>query len=141
MDSQIKRDGLLRHSLKANGIFSGISGLAFMLGYRPLARVIGLETPIYMMFIGWGLLLFSAALFYLSSRSDIDKRMALLIVGGDLSWVIATGILLIVYPDLLNGTGRFTAMIVAAVVLIFADLQAYGLWRVHKSIPSSTMAS
>jgi len=133
MKQEHKKEDLLHVSLSANCFFSGVSGLIFTIGHKISARFIDLEQSLFIFAIGVGLLIFSAGLYWVASKPKIHPAMALLIVAGDLSWVVATGILLTRYPDVLNEVGRNSAIAVALIVLVFADLQAYGLWHARKS--------
>lgn len=121
---------LLRNSLRANGAFSTLSGLAFTLGSGAIAGAIGLTDPRVLLAVGAGLLGFAGFLFFLSSRPEIPTATAMQIVWADLAWVIGT--VPLVALGLLNGTGTIAALAIADVVLVFAVLQYLGVRRVRR---------
>ena len=132
MESTIGRDKLLRHALRANGVFSGISGMVFILACQPIASSIGLAYPQVLLVIGVALVLFSWTLFRLVSQQEISKPVVWSIIGGDVAWVAGSAVILLLFPQLLNATGRFWVLGIAILVFTFAELQTWGLWRMRK---------
>lgn len=57
-------DSLLRRTLQANSLFSGVSGLAFITASKPIALFLGLDAPLVLVVIGIGLLLYALALWF-----------------------------------------------------------------------------
>ncbi|NNL67935.1 MAG: hypothetical protein HKP30_16925 [Myxococcales bacterium] len=124
---------LLRNSLRANGAFSTLSGLAFTFGSGALASAFGLPDPRILFAVGLGLLGFAGCLAFVSSRPEIPTGTALQIVWADLAWVVGTVPLVALGP--LNGTGTIAALAIADVVLVFAILQYLGVRRVRRRTP------
>lgn len=123
------KNKILRSSLKANGIFSGISGLMFLVGHSYLAMAIGLSNPIILMIIGLSLMVFSWGLFQLASKQEMNKHAVWTIIGSDLAWVIASAVLLLMYPNLLNETGSLLVIIIGLIIFTLVELQAWGQWQ------------
>jgi len=125
------RDRLLRNSLRANGAFSTLSGLAFLLGAGPVAEAIGLGDARVLAVLGVNLLGFAALLFWLAARKSLPLPAAVAVVWMDLAWVVGT--VPVVMLDLLNRTGAISAVAIADVVLLFAVLQYLGIRRIRGS--------
>ncbi len=127
-----KQERFLRASLGANAVFSGISGLILAAGHPYLSAWMGFQWPLVLMAVGLMLILFAADIIYLLHQPVLKRWSAAGIIGGDLLWVAASGVLLLGYPHLFNATGQAAVLGVALLVLLFAELQAFGLWKVAK---------
>ncbi len=123
----------LRRVLQANGIFSGLSGVAFILGARPLAAFLGLTAPLILMGIGLGLLLYAAALFREAARESIDRQFVVAAIIMDAAWVVGSIILLLTGWVPFTLAGKWAIALVADLVAVFAGLQFYGLRRLNRS--------
>jgi ammonia channel protein AmtB len=123
---------LLRNALKANGVFSGISGLVLFIGHSSLAQMIELGNSIILMVIGISLMIFSWGLFKLASKQQMNKQAVWTIIGSDLAWVLASAILVFMFPNLINETGRLLVIGIAIIVFTLAELQAWGQFRIVK---------
>ena len=124
---------LLRRALRANGIFSITSGIAFILAARPIANLIGIDYPMLIAGIGVSLAFFSVALFYNAARSEVSRIEAGLAVAGDLAWVAGSGI--VIALGILTTSGNWAVALIADIVLLFAIFQFIGLRRLTR-IPS-----
>ena len=131
MTQPTSRPSLLRHALQANGCFSALSGAVFLLAAQPIARLAGLD-PLQVRSLGPGLLLFATWLFWISSRRRIPARQAWIVVALDLLWVLGSAALLLGHLAPLTVAGRWLVGLIAVAVLLLADLQAYGLYRLHR---------
>ncbi|MEX2524135.1 MAG: hypothetical protein WD750_04190 [Gammaproteobacteria bacterium] len=120
---------LLFYTLTANGAFSAVSGLIFVLQAQPLAAWTGLSQPIWLTGIGTMLILFGARLLWLGRRKSVHQWEALLISGLDLGWVVITVGLAVGVPGLFTLAGVYAVCAVALIVLTFLDLQLYALWK------------
>ncbi len=117
----------LRRSLRANAIFSALSGAVFTLAGSRLAAFLGVEPPLLVTGVGVNLLGFAAALFFLASRAHLSATLPMIVVGLDGVWVLGT--VALVYGDVLTRGGTTAALGIANVVLVFAVLQAIGVRR------------
>lgn len=126
---------LLFYTLTANGAFSTVSGLVFLLQARPLAAWAGLSEPLWLTGIGVILVPFGARLLWLGNRKSVHLWEALLISGLDLGWIIITAGLAIGVPGLFSPAGVYAVFALALIVLVFLDLQLYSLWKSRAGKP------
>jgi len=128
------KSGLLRNTLKANAIFSTLSGLAFAVGAGSIADSVALEDGAwFLLLIGFGLLPFAAFVYYAATRPKIDRRVINSIIVMDISWVVGSAIVLLTDLLALNSAGNWGVLIIADVVLTFAVLQFVGLRRMNNT--------
>ena len=123
---------LLRRTLRANALSSGISGLAFMVAAKPIALFLGLDAPFVLIAIGAGLLLYALALWFNAGRQLIDRQFVWVAIIGDTAWVVGSFIILLTDWLPLTPAGWWTVAIIADVVAIFAVVQFYGLRQISK---------
>ena len=128
MKSAHGKSVLLRRALRGNGVFSTVSGIAFIAGAKPIAAAIGFDYPLAVGIIGASLLLFAAGVFRNAARERISRVEASLSVAGDLVWVIASGV--IIALGFLSTAGNWTVAVMADIVLVFAIFQFVGLRRI-----------
>lgn len=126
-----KTDRLLRRALSANAAFSGLSGIALIVGFGPIGQLVGVHLPGLFIAIGVGLLLFALGLSQNARRTTIDRTQAVIATIADIAWVAASGAILLINPEPLTLAGKWLIAIVADVVALFAVLQLWGLrrWR------------
>lgn len=127
--SQSSKSTLLRRTLQANGIFSGLSGIAFIADAGPLASFLGLTSALPLLVIGAVLLLHAAILLVKANQEPIDPRLAWYAIIGDVAWVIASVEILLTGWLPLTTAGWWAVAIVADIVAVFAIVQFYGLRR------------
>lgn len=119
----------LRPALQSNGIFSGFSGAAMALAARSVADFMGINPPAILVGLGLVLILFGVDLFWVASRPEIDRRLVWTAVILDIAWVIGSyAILLVGWPPL-TLAGKWTVVLLAEAVSIFAIWQYIGLRR------------
>ena len=131
MTSIDDRQRWLRNSLLGNAVFSVLSGLTFTLAADSIAQFIGIEPAYLVLSVGLGLLGFAAFVGFVATRPEIDLRLAVSIVIGDLSWVAGT--VPLVMLDVLSSNGVVAAIVIADIVLLFAGLQYFGVRRIRGS--------
>jgi hypothetical protein len=125
-------DSLLRRTLQANALFSGISGLAFTAAAQPIALFLGLDAPFVLVAIGVGLLLYALALWFNAGRHPLNRPFVWAAIIGDTAWVVGSYIILLTDWLPLTSAGWWAVAIVADLVAIFAVLQFYGLRQISK---------
>ena len=116
----------LRNALRANAVFSGLSGLVIVFLHGQVLGWLGL-AEINIIVLGAGLVLFSAYLFWMSSREQLDKSMVTGVIGGDWLWVVASAVLLVFKWQMFSTLGVFLVTDVALLVMVFAIWQQRGL--------------
>lgn len=121
---------LLRRALRANGIFSTISGIGFVIAAKPIANLIGIDYPAIIAGIGISLVFFSMALFYNAARNEVSRIEATLAVIGDLAWVAGSGVILAL--GFLTTSGNWGVAAIADIVLFFAIFQFVGIRRLTR---------
>jgi hypothetical protein len=115
--------------LQANGIFSGLSGLALIVDAGPIATFLGINAPWVLAAIGVGLVIYAIDLFWIASREPIDARFATGAIVMDGLWVLGSILLLVTDWVPFTDAGKWTVGIVADLVATFAILQFIGLRR------------
>lgn len=124
--------GLLRRAMRANALFSGLSGLVSLGMARPLAEFTGLETAAVFVGLGIVLILFAVDLWWLAGRERLNPRFGQMAVILDLLWVAGSwAIVLSGWPPL-TVAGKWLVALLAELVFVFAVVQAYGLYRLSK---------
>ena len=126
------RTRFLRQSLRANAIFSTLSGLLFLFASGSIAAFLGEHSPVLVASVGGQLLFFAAALTWLASRSNIPTYLVLGVITADLLWVVGT--IVVVYAELFSRGGAIAAIVVADIVLLLAVLQSIGVYRSGRTI-------
>ena len=137
MSLQNLNSPLLRGTLYANAVFSGVSGLVFLLLPEQLSGwlfasafdLLGLGPALLIRLSGVMLLGFALLVFLAARRSGIAIRHVQLICLTDLGWVIGSAACLIWGASLFTTAGFWAELLVAALVLDFALLQAWALRR------------
>ncbi|ALA56880.1 hypothetical protein [Nitrospira moscoviensis] len=125
---------LLRHSLRANAWFSGLSGLLFLLAAHPVATFLGLDAPWMVRALGPGLLVYALWLGFISRRSTPDCREVWSAIALDGVWVIGSALLLLGELLPLSTSGLWAIGIVADIVACFAVLQIYALFTFKSAV-------
>ena len=85
--------------------------------------------PLGLMLIG-----FSASLVWFTTRPNVSAAWVKSVIAADMAWVVGTVVLLIGWNDLLSTAGIWTLAIIGVLVLLFAELQWFGLRRLRKSV-------
>lgn len=123
------RPEILRTAYRANGTFSLICAAGLILASDALARSMGLPVAWPLRWVGLGLAPFGAWLWWLSSGPGLTPRIGQSVSMMDAGWVAGTIVLLSVWPDVLNPTGRTLAIAIALVVAAFGTWQLVGARR------------
>ena len=118
----------LRRAMRANAIFSGLSGLIALVASRSIAEWTGIPAPAALIGLGVMLIGYEIALFWTTAQSDVAGygRIA---VGLDVVWVLASMVLLLSDWLPLTTAGKWTVGVLAEIVFWFAVWQGYMLWK------------
>ena len=128
----MKRTRLLRLALVGNALFSAVSGGILMFAPGLVTEALGWTGPELWPLIGAGLWVFAADLLWQACRPQPVPWRALASSIGDGSWALATIVLGLTYPALMNTSGWVLATTVAVVVALFGFLQLKGLNRLDR---------
>ncbi len=88
-----------------------------------LARLMGIQAPGILIFVGINLVGFATFLGWLSQRQAIPRPLLWGVVASDIAWVIASLIGLSFIPHQLTQIGIFLIVDVAVIVASFAIFQ------------------
>ena len=130
---------ILRNVMRANALFSALSGAMLLFGGAIWDEAMGLE-PWFMAAVGSALLAYGVLLVWLGSRPDAvgGIRFATIM---DLAWVLGAGVVLAGFPTAMTTTGRIALLTVSLVVAGFASSQMVGLRRTGSPIrPARSVA-
>ena len=119
---------LIRRILYANAIFSGVSGILFVLASNRIAKFIGLDVSLPILVIGIGLIGYATLIYSNASHAEISPSFVLIAIIGDTSWVLLSILLLITGWVSFSMEGKWLVGIIAVIVDIFATLQ-FLEWR------------
>lgn len=122
-------DALLRHTLRANALFSATAGLVMLVAAAPLADWLGVPSAIYLVVIGVGLLVFAYDLFTNARRPKLHRGRVRQAIVMDALWVVGSIALLVSLGGLFTTVGWWAIVVVADIVALFAIVQALGLRR------------
>lgn len=127
IDTQSAKATLLVKSLKANGLFSLLSGLFILLLNNRLSQWFGQIDSLILVGLGVGLILFSLRLFYLAGPGRLYRLEAKMIIGSDIAWVVGSVVLLAWFFAYISLPGILAMVLVSIVVGLFALFQSKGL--------------
>lgn len=117
----------LLEALRLNAIFSGMSALLMFAGASWIASQLGLESSLPVYTTAAILVLFALQLANVVRTKVIRRWEIIGIIGGDVTWVVASLVLATMFLDQLTTTGLVLIDAVALAVLFFAVRQYRGL--------------
>lgn len=123
---------MLRRALLGNACFSAASGLILLLDPALVGNWLDFDSPVLFRLLGAGLLLFAAELLYQGSRESLNQTRAWMASLADFGWVVASGLLPLLFPDALSSRGWAIVIGVALVVLVFGGIQIHALRGLNK---------
>lgn len=128
----------LKRALYANAIFSGISGLDFVIFSNRITNFLGWPVSWLIPAIGVGLMLFALFIVMVvrtvARSSKPNKSLVQIIIASDVAWIVLScAIIFLPTTNLLALTtgGKWAVAILADIVLVFAILQFLGLRRIQ----------
>ena len=122
-------DKTLRTALLANAAFSGVCAVLMVFQPSLIGGLLGFEAALSFRLLGVGLLLFAIDLIHQATRPALVRWRAILASTGDLLWVLASAVGLILFANHLSQAGIVAILAVAAIVLGFGCWQVVGLRR------------
>ena len=123
----------LRTALFANAVFSAACALLLLIWPAFVGDLLGIQTPLILRLLGFGLLIFSVDLVHQAMRPRLVTWRALYASVGDFLWVIGSVLGLLLFPGLFSVTGVVVALAVAGVVLAFGVWQVWGIDLTHRA--------
>lgn len=120
----------LQNVLKANAVFSMLSGSAILFFGNSIAEMMNISNAIILMVIGVGLILFGSFVWYQVSRSNINIKKVKMIIIQDWIWVLGSILIIGLQLFQISFNGYILMGIVALIVADFAFFQNYYLKRI-----------
>jgi len=115
----------LQKALKANALFSSISGIIMILLNHQIANLFGTANNTVFWIVGLILIYFAITIWYEIRK---QRRLAVLwIIIQDYAWVIGSLILIIINPFQITQIGNLIIGIIALIVLYMGINQMIGL--------------
>ena len=121
----------LRHVLRANTVFSVLSGVVVLMAAAPLSELMGINNPFVFYVLGMGLLPFAGFVFYTSQQTELNTRLVKIILVMDAFWVVGSYFLIFSGTVPFTAAGKWIVGLIAEVVFIFAILEMIGLRRLN----------
>ncbi len=118
----------LRQAVLADGIISGAMGVLLLAAAGPLSGLLGLPAA-FLFWVGTALLPWMAALVLIARKERLSGGAVETVIALNAIWVLASIALIIFVPFGLTGLGIAFVVAQALAVIIFADLQFFGLKR------------
>lgn len=125
-----KMEQKLRNVLKANAVFSMLSGAAMLIFSQAISDWMNIANPIVLMIIGGGLILFGGFVWYQGSRKSLNLKEVKSIIIQDWLWVIGSVVIIGLQLFQINFQGYILMGIIALIVADFAFFQRYFLKRI-----------
>lgn len=124
--------------LRANGLFSALSGLFALVAAPPLTRLLAPATALSLRILGAVLLVHAVDLFLTARRDPPARAKVWYFTTMDAAWVIGTGVLLARVP--FSGSAVVLLVAIAVVVGAFGVLQLRELrsGRTEETVASLT---
>lgn len=128
---QIRDSNLLRRAVQLDAVATGAMALLLVLAAVPLSSWLGLPG-LLLRGAGFVLLAYVAFLGWLLSRERISKPMAWMVIAINALWTVGSFALLA--TGWVSPTTLGTAFVIAqaVVVLVFAELQFFGVKRLSR---------
>lgn len=117
------REEKLKNTLKANALFSLISGLILILFSEEIAILMNLTSNLPLTIIGLGLILFVLFILFVSYKKVLNYKLVKGIILQDLLWVFGSIVLLLLMPFGISLLGNILISVIAFIVSCFAFLQ------------------
>lgn len=123
--------------LRANALFSAVSGTAIAVTSGALPKLLGVGGATLYLLLGVALVLYGGRLWMLS-RHEVGRFEGWAIVGGDVLWVV--GSLGLLAAGILTPPGVWIVGLVAVVIAVFAAGQGRALVRSSRARPPARRA-
>ena len=125
------RSNLLRYALRGDAIITAAAGAICLADAQPLSIFLGIQPPLALQILGAVLVVYGAFLFYSAAQVQISRRIVIAAIALDLIWIIDSAILLGSGWLPLTSAGMWTIGLLAAAVVIVAELKFFGLRRMR----------
>jgi len=127
---------VLRRTLQANAVFSGVSGAVALAAAGPIAGFMGLPSGQDLYPTAILLLVFSGWLLWMASRPEIPRGQAIAVAFFDWLWVIGSLPLVLGAGPQLTSGGKWLLALLALAVADFAAIQTWAIVRSTRPRPA-----
>lgn len=114
---------LPRAVLRADALVCGATGLALLVGFRPIGEFMGLGASLPLAILGVGLLPYAAALWWASTPETVERRAILVPAVLNVAWVLASAAIIAGGAPALTTGGKWAVALLADVVALLAIAQ------------------
>lgn len=121
----------LKNILLLNAISSGITGILLALAAPLFKNLFGLPDPLPFVFVGVFLALFALFVLFVALAENINLRLVQVIIGLDITWVLASVMVIILTASWMTIWGTLITLGVAIWVALMAVLQINRSKRHH----------
>lgn len=122
----------LRIALMANAVFSFTCAMLMVFNSSIVEEILGIHAPLVIQSIGIGLAVFAVDLLHQATRKRVASWRSLYASMGDFLWVLATLVLLGIFPNALSSSGNLLAIAIAITVLTFGVWQLWAIQRAYQ---------
>ena len=127
-----------RAFLGMNAGFSVLTGATLLIQPDTVSRMMFADLaawqPVVMRALGFGLLIFAAAMIMMAKNRRVTRIEIMLIVFADIGWIICSALLLALAGPLFTANGTLIVEGIAALVGIFAVGQFAGARRIARPL-------
>jgi hypothetical protein len=123
---------LLKGALLVDSAFSFLGGAAFLLFSKAIASSFGLSTSWIILLVGVIAIVYGVEVFLAARVEPIKTGIARFAAYGNLTWVLASAILIFANLVPFTTTGKWIIALIADAVLVLAIFQFIGLRRLAK---------
>ena len=118
-----KTEKKLRNTLKANALFSLVSGISLLVLKNPIATLMNQTNLIVFTIIGFGLISFSGFVMATAFQKKANPTLVKSIIIQDWVWVFVSALILFLNPFSISIMGNTIIALVALIVMTFAIFQ------------------
>ena len=109
--------------LQLNAVSTAACGFGLLATRGTLHSFFALDTPALLDLLALGLLLYAGALAFAARRQPVSREVLMAFTVADGLWVVASGIVLLLFWGQLAAVARVLVIAAALVVEVFATLQ------------------
>lgn len=140
MMNTIPMTKMLRLSLAGDAVMSAAAGLLMVGGAGFLSRFLELPQSL-LAYAGMALIPYVIFLGIIAKRASLSSALAWAVIGGNMLWSLASGLLLIVGLVSPNAFGYAFVIIQAIAVLVFAEFQYLALRQASKGVAQNPIGA
>ncbi|MBT3701268.1 MAG: hypothetical protein HOE62_16975 [Alphaproteobacteria bacterium] len=146
MNTNQSNQTFLRQTLRANALFSVLSGLVLMIAAGPIAslmmaqpvKIFGFDMEMVLLAGGLAIFVFAVDVWLVSRPQHLNLLQAKLVLAMDVFWVVASIAILTVWPEVFTSTGLILVIGIAVIVAILGLLEFMGVFNAKGQVSGQT---